>query len=70
MKEANKVKYLQQRSQIETRRAALQDYAFLSDRLRSLYNLQDSATNQRVRDDIQEEITLLKVKKQKLADVL
>ncbi|KAE8907414.1 hypothetical protein PF005_g708 [Phytophthora fragariae] len=69
-KESRRMQYMRQRLQREERTPALQDCAFVSDRLRSLYAQQENESNRRIRDDIEDEITTLKAKKQWLADTL
>ncbi|KAE8969692.1 hypothetical protein PR003_g19556 [Phytophthora rubi] len=67
-KEPQRMEYLEQRSRAESRRAALQEYTFLRDRLRALYRQQEHETSVRIREDIDEEIAFLKSKKQKLSE--
>ncbi|KAE8981623.1 hypothetical protein PF005_g23297 [Phytophthora fragariae] len=67
-KETQKMEYLEQRSRTESRRAALQEYTFLHDRLRALYRQQEHETSVRIREDIDEEIAFLKSNKQKLKE--
>lgn len=67
-KEAQRVKLLQQRSQREEKSSALKDFTFVSDRLRDFYDQQEKETNRRIKkDDLEEEITILRAKNQKLA---
>lgn len=67
-KESRKAQLLQKREQREEKSATLQNFAFVSDWLRSLYRQQDEATSARIREDLDEEIAILKTKKRKLVD--